>query len=139
MASPRAKTKTRKATASVSRAKHEFQIKRVYDEPSPGDGLRFLVDRLWPRGVKKSALASVVWLKDVAPSPPLRQWFGHEPAKWTEFKKRYRLELKKNFAACQPLLEAIQKDNVTLLFAARDPAINHAVVLKEFLEKAARG
>jgi uncharacterized protein YeaO (DUF488 family) len=119
----------------VNLRRHEFRIKRVYGEPSSDDGLRFLVDRLWPRGVKKSALASVVWLKDVAPSPELRKWFDHDPAKWAEFRKRYRLELKKNSAACQPLWDAIQKDNVTLLFAAKSMEINHAVVLKDFLEK----
>ena len=125
----------RAVRAKSAGTKFKFSIKRVYDEPSSNDGLRFLVDRLWPRGVKKSALASVTWLKDVAPSPELRKWFGHEPAKWTEFQKRYRQELQKNLGACQPLWDALQKNNVTLLFAARDPEINHTVVLKEFLER----
>lgn len=136
---PRAQAKAKKAVArSAHRGKHEFRIRRVYDEPSSGEGLRFLVDRLWPRGIKKDALASVVWLRDVAPSGPLRKWFEHDPAKWDEFRKRYRAELEKNPDAWKPLLDAIQKDNVTLLFAARDIEMNQAVVLKEFLEKRAR-
>ena len=116
-------------------AKHQIQIKRVYDEPSPEDGTRFLVDRLWPRGVKKSKLAGVDWLKDVAPSTPLREWFGHEPSKWTEFRKRYRAELMKNSDAWKPFLNAVKKSDITLLYGAKNREINHAVVLKEFLEK----
>ncbi|HVU08803.1 MAG TPA: DUF488 family protein [Verrucomicrobiae bacterium] len=119
----------------IKRGKYEFRIKRVYDPPAADDGLRFLVDRLWPRGVKKEALHATGWLKEVAPGPPLRQWFGHEAAKWTEFRRRYRAELQKNPSAWQPLLDAAQKNNVTLLFAARDMKINHAAVLKEFLEE----
>ena len=129
----RAKTKTKKDDASSGR--HHFQIQRVYDKFSPREGAGFLVDRLWPRGVKKSALSSVVWLRDVAPSGALRKWFGHDPARWTEFQKRYRSELQKNSAAYQPLLEGIKKHDVTLLFAAKDPQMNNAVVLKGFLEK----
>lgn len=114
---------------------HEFRIKRVYDAPAAEDGFRFLVDRLWPRGVKKEALPMTAWLKEIAPSPQLRTWFGHEPGKWTEFRRRYRKELENNPAAWKPLLEAIQKENVTLLFASHDLAINHAVVLREFLKE----
>ena len=113
---------------------HEFHIKRVYDEPSSDDGLRFLVDRLWPRGVRKDALRAT-WLKEVAPSPSLRKWFGHEPAQWPEFRRRYCLELEKNPTAWAPLLVAIQKDTVTLLFSARETDMNQAVVLKDFLTK----
>lgn len=116
------------------RAKYEFRIKRVYDEPSPQDGFRFLVDRLWPRGIRKEKLPFTEWVKEVAPSPELRKWFGHEPGKWTEFRKRYRQELANNPAAWAPLLAAVQKGDVTLLFAARDMEINHATVLREFLE-----
>lgn len=112
-----------------------FKIKRVYEEPSAQDGVRFLVDRLWPRGIRKETLADAKWLKDVAPSDNLRKWFGHDPAKWKEFRKRYRAELEKNSAACEPILEAIKKDNVTLLFSAKDPEMNQAAVLKEFLEE----
>ena len=123
----------------MSRGKHGFQIKRVYDELSSSDGARFLVDRLWPRGVKKSTLSSVTWLRDVAPSALLRKWFGHDPARWPKFQKRYRAELKKNSIACKPLWEAIQKSDVTLLFGAKDPDMNNAVVLKRFLEEETSG
>jgi uncharacterized protein YeaO (DUF488 family) len=113
--------------------RHEFRIKRAYDEPSAQDGFRFLVDRLWPRGVKKETLQIDGWLKEVAPSAPLRTWFGHEPAKWTAFRRRYRAELEKNPAGWEPLLAAVKKGNVTLIFAARDVEHNDAVVLKEYL------
>ena len=112
---------------------HEFRIKRVYDDPAPDDGLRFLVDRLWPRGIRKNSLRAAGWLKDVAPSQSLRKWFGHEPAKWPEFRRRYCSELEKNPAAWAPLLEAVRKDTVTLLFSARQADMNQAVVLKDFL------
>lgn len=115
--------------------RHEFRIKRVYEAPSDEDGLRFLVDRLWPRGIQKSTLSFTQWMREVAPSPSLRKWFGHEAAKWTEFRRRYRSELDSHPETWLPLLAAIQKDNVTLLFAARDPKLNQAVVLKEFLEE----
>lgn len=114
-------------------AAHQFRIKRVYDQPSPGDGSRFLVDRLWPRGIRKDALRATGWLKEVAPSQSLRKWFGHEPAKWAEFRRRYCSELEQNPAAWAQLLEAVQKDTVTLLFAARQLEMNQAVVLKDFL------
>ena len=114
---------------------HVFQIKRVYDAAAKGDGIRFLVDRLWPRGVRKETLADAKWLKDVAPSDALRKWFGHDPAKWKEFQKRYRAELEKNPASWRLLLEAIKEDNVTLLFSAKDLERNQAVVLREFLEE----
>lgn len=118
-----------------TKAGHEFHIRRVYDKPVAREGLLFLVDRLWPRGVKKETLASAEWLKEVAPSQELRKWFGHEPEKWNEFRRRYRDELKKNPDVWKPLLQAIKKDDVTLLFSARDVERNQAVVLKEFLEQ----
>ena len=114
---------------------HAFKIKRVYEDASEGDGIRFLVDRLWPRGIRKDALADTTWLKEVAPSDDLRKWFGHDPAKWKEFQKRYRVELEKNPASWGLLLEAIKEDNVTLLFGAKDLEMNQAVVLKGFLEE----
>lgn len=128
MTAPRSKTK-RKAR------RHEIRIKRAYDKPSSEDGERFLVDRLWPRGIRKETLASVFWLRDVAPSSELRKWFGHDPKKWSEFRRRYRAELKANPNAWQPILDAVKKDNVTLLFSAHDLEHNQAVVLKEFLEE----
>ena len=112
-----------------------LKIKRVYEKTEKSDGTRFLVDRLWPRGVKKEELKMKAWLKEVAPSPELRQWFGHDPEKWSEFKKRYRAELKSNAEAWQPILEATKHGNVTLLYSARDTEHNSAVLLKEFLEK----
>ncbi|CAF0701752.1 DUF488 domain-containing protein [Candidatus Methylacidithermus pantelleriae] len=111
-----------------------IRLKRVYEPPAPEDGKRFLVDRLWPRGIKKGALPLDGWLRDVAPSDALRKWFGHDPAKWEEFQRRYFAELEAKHEAWQPLLEAARKGNVTLLFSARDEAHNNAVALKSFLE-----
>lgn len=111
-----------------------IKVKRVYASPAPDDGQRFLVDRLWPRGVKKEALQLDGWLKDVAPSDALRKWFGHDPAKWEEFQERYFAELEAKPEAWRPLLEAARQGTVTLLFSARDEAHNNAVALKAFLE-----
>ena len=113
----------------------KISIKRAYDPPSPEDGVRILVDRLWPRGVSKEALGSDMWLKDVAPSTELRKWFGHDPQRWTEFQRRYVDELKHNTAAWQPILEAASKHHVTLVFGAKDTEHNDAVVLSNFLLK----
>lgn len=122
----------------MPREKHKIEIKRVYDEFSAADGACFLVDRMWPRGIRKSALSSATWLRDVAPSAPLRKWFNHDPAKWPDFQKRYRAELQRNPAAYGPLLDALQKHDVTLLFAAKDPDRNNAVVLRKFLGEGKR-
>ena len=111
-----------------------LKTKRVYEPAEPSDGVRFLVDRLWPRGIKKEKLEMEVWLKDVAPSPGLRKWFSHDPAKWAEFQRRYRAELESNPEAWQPILEAAKQGDVTLLYSARDTEHNSAVLLKEFLE-----
>lgn len=115
-----------------------IRIKRVYDPHDPDDGLRFLVDRLWPRGVKKENLPMSGWLKDVAPSDGLRRWFGHDPARWEEFRRRYEAELEDNGAAWHPLLETARTHDITLLFSARDPEQNNAVVLRSILEKRLR-
>jgi uncharacterized protein YeaO (DUF488 family) len=105
------------------------KIKRIYDEPAADDGYRVLVDRLWPRGVSKERAALDEWMKDVAPSPDLRTWFGHKPERFAEFSARYESELQTN-AAAKKLGELIkQHDNVTLLYAAHDPKVNHALVL----------
>ena len=120
---------------SAARGNSLLRTKRVYEPAEPGDGVRFLVDRLWPRGIKREALEMEAWLKDVAPSPGLRKWFSHDPAKWTEFKQRYRAELGSNPEAWQPLLEAAKQGDVTLLYSARDTEHNSAVLLKEFLEE----
>jgi len=112
-----------------------LKIKRVYEPAEPSDGARFLVDRLWPRGIKKEKLEMEAWLKDVAPSQNLRKWFAHDPAKWQEFQRRYRAELEANPDAWKPILEAAKQGNVTLLYSARDSEHNSAVLLKAFLEE----
>lgn len=111
-------------------------IKRAYEAPAATDGARFLVDRLWPRGVKQESLALTAWLKDVAPSNELRRWFGHDRSKWTEFRRRYRAELKSRPAALRPLREALKQGPVTLVYSARDEEHNQAVVLGAFLREA---
>lgn len=111
-----------------------IQLKRAYEPPEPSDGLRILVDRLWPRGLSKSAAHIDLWLKDVAPSTELRKWFGHDPARWTEFRDRYFLELRHNPEATTQLAEQAQRSTVTLVYGAKDKEYNHAAVLKEYLE-----
>lgn len=112
-----------------------IQTERVYEPKGKNDGKRFLVDRLWPRGVKKEALKMDGWLKDVAPSNALRHWFNHDPAKWKEFQRRYRAELSAKPENWQPLLETAKAGDVTLLFSAHDMEHNNAVVLKELLDE----
>ena len=116
----------------------DIRIKRIYDSPDVADGARVLVDRLWPRGVRKQTAALTLWLKDIAPSPELRQWFGHDPARWAEFARRYRAELGANPAALARLGELARTGRVTLLYGARDAAHNHALVvadaLRDYLE-----
>ncbi len=111
-----------------------LRIKRVYDPLEPGDGMRVLADRIWPRGVKKSELAMDLWLKEVAPSTELRQWFGHDPAKWEEFKRRYGAELEEKPQLTTLLRLRAGEGPVTLLFSARDTAHNQAAALKHYLE-----
>ena len=113
-----------------------INVKRVYDRPEPGDGARFLVERLWARGVKKEALRLDGWLKEAAPSDALRRWFGHDPAKWTEFQRRYVSELDRKPEAWRPIAEAARRGNVTLLYSSRSPAHNNAVALKAYVEQA---
>ncbi len=115
---------------------HLIKLKRVYDPPEASDGARFLVERLWPRGMTKERAKLDAWLKDLAPSPELRTWFSHEPTKWPEFRKRYFSELKKNPAALGTLRDAAKKGPVTLVFAARESELSCAQALKEYLEKA---
>lgn len=111
-----------------------IRIKRAYEPAEPSDGRRFLVERLWPRGMKKEALELEAWLKDVAPSTALRRWYGHEVERWPEFRRRYRRELDAHRPAWQPLLEASERGTVTLLFSARDVKHNSAVVLRDYLD-----
>ena len=110
-----------------------FRIKRTYATPSRGDGRRILVERLWPRGMKKEALDADGWMKEVAPSTQLRQWFGHEIDRWEEFRRRYRKELDAHPAAWEPLLDAGRSHTVTLLYSAHDIGHNSAVVLRDYL------
>ena len=112
-----------------------IMVKRVYEPSRPEDGTSFLVERLWPRGMKKASLRMDAWLKDVAPSAALRRWFGHDPAKWETFRHRYVAELRDKPEALQPLVEAAQRGNVTLLYSARDTVHNNAVVLRLYLEE----
>jgi uncharacterized protein YeaO (DUF488 family) len=111
-----------------------IRTKRVYEPAAKTDGQRFLVERLWPRGLKKEALHMAAWLKDVAPSTVLRGWFSHDPAKWEEFQRRYRAELEGKPETCRPLLEVAERGDLTLLFSSHDPEHNNAVALKAYLE-----
>ncbi|MBN9071313.1 MAG: DUF488 domain-containing protein [Rhizobiales bacterium] len=111
-----------------------LRIKRVYEAPADDDGLRVLVDRLWPRGLKKQEAAVDLWLKEIAPSTELRRWFGHDPEKWTEFRRRYRAELDGKKEELETLRRRADERRVTLLYGARDEEHNQAVVLKDLLE-----
>jgi uncharacterized protein YeaO (DUF488 family) len=115
--------------------KGHLKMKRVYDAPDPADGVRVLVDRLWPRGLSKEKAQVDHWLKEIAPSNELRQWFGHDPEKWPEFRKRYLQELELQRPLLEELAQMAAKGTVTLLYAAHDEEHNNAVVLKERLEK----
>ena len=116
--------------------KNSIKVKRVYDDPSAEDGIRILVDRLWPRGLKKEAARLDDWLKEIAPSNELRKWFGHDPDRWEEFKARYFHELERQNEAINKIREKASSSTVTLLFAARDETHNNAVALREYLEGA---
>ena len=115
-----------------------IQVKRAYDETSKNDGTRFLVERLWPRGVKKDDLKVEAWLKDVAPSTDLREWFQHDPSKWAEFHRRYFKELAKRPDAWRPLVTRARRGRITLVYSAHDTEHNNAVALKEFVEQKLR-
>ena len=110
-----------------------IRIKRTYEPPARGDGRRILVERLWPRGMKKQDLKADAWMKDVAPSTELRKWFGHQVEHWDEFRRRYKIELRKNVEAWTPLLDASRRGTLTLLYSAHDIEHNGAIVLREFL------
>lgn len=110
------------------------EIKRVYEEPGRGDGVRILVDRLWPRGLTKEKAQVDLWLKDIAPSTELRKWYSHDPSKWAEFQARYRKELKSKADLINVLKQKEAKGPITLLYGARDEAHNEAVVLQSLLQ-----
>ena len=113
-----------------------IKLKRVYEPPEEADGYRILVERLWPRGVSKDRAKANLWLRDAGASPGLRTWFGHDPRKWEEFRRRYFDEIQSRPAVIRELADAIRThDTVTFLFAAHDTEHNNAVALKEFLEK----
>jgi uncharacterized protein YeaO (DUF488 family) len=113
----------------------KLKIKRVYEKASEQDGQRILVDRLWPRGLTKEKAAVDLWLKEIAPSTELRKWFGHDPAKWNEFQRKYHQELKKNDEQVLVLKEKLKMGVVTLVYGAKDELHNEALVLKEWLCK----
>lgn len=112
-----------------------MKIKRVYEKPDKDDGLRILVDRLWPRGLTKEKASIDIWLKDIAPSTVLRKWFGHDPDKWDEFRKRYLEELKKNNDVNSLLTEKLKQGEVTLVYGSRDEDHNEALILKEYFSR----
>lgn len=113
-----------------------IHIKRAYDPPTRTDGTRILVDRLWPRGLKKEALELDGWMKEIAPSPGLRTWFGHKPERFAEFRTRYRTELDQHRDEVRELRSASRKGTLTLVYGARDTEHNGALVLREYLEGA---
>ena len=114
---------------------HAIRVRRVYDRPGPDDGLRVLVDRLWPRGLKKTEAAIDLWLKEAAPSAELRRWFGHDPARFEEFKARYAAELRARQEGLTKLRALHAAQDMTLLFAAHDEIHNNAVVLRDILTR----
>jgi len=111
----------------------QLRTKRAYEEPAHDDGVRVLVDRLWPRGLSKPGARVDLWLKDLAPSSPLRRWFNHDPARWAEFRRRYARELDAKDRAIAALRGAVRRGRVTLLFSASDPEHNNAVALQSYL------
>jgi uncharacterized protein YeaO (DUF488 family) len=114
---------------------HPIRLKRVYDSPSPEDGVRVLVERLWPRGLTREAASIDLWLKAVAPSAELRKWYGHDTDRWEEFQRRYRAELEGQPEAIDELLALARRGPVTLVFAKKDVERSSAMALKRYLEE----
>jgi uncharacterized protein YeaO (DUF488 family) len=121
------------SAAGRQRAAPDLRIKRIYEDPGPGDGYRVLVDRLWPRGIRKEQAAVHVWARDLAPSTELLKWFAHDPRRWDKFRQRYAAELSEHPGELIALRRRAAREPVTLLYAARDPQINHARVLRELI------
>jgi len=115
--------------------KTRIRVKRVYDAPGPEDGRRILVDRLWPRGLTKEKAKIDYWAKDIAPSNELRKWYGHDPAKWDEFQKRYFAELDRNKTGVEALIEAMDKGPVSFVYGSTERTINNAEALKLYMER----
>lgn len=112
-----------------------IKLKRVYEKSEEADGVRILVERLWPRGLSKEKAKVDIWLKEDAPSTELRKWFGHDPEKWKEFKKRYYTELQQKEHLLKDTFKNIQKENITFVYASKEEEFNNAVALKEYIEK----
>ncbi|WP_046863200.1 DUF488 domain-containing protein [Microvirga massiliensis] len=112
---------------------HNVNVKRIYDPPAPNDGFRVLVDRLWPRGLSKDTAAFDKWVKDIAPSAELRRWFGHDPARWNEFRRRYAEELNQHQDLLEDLRERARQEPITLVYSARDETHNNAVALRDLI------
>jgi len=123
----------------MTRFADRIRVKRVYEPATADDGARVLVDRLWPRGLRREAAGLALWLKDAAPSPQLRKWFGRDPSRWQEFASRYQAELQGNPGPVQQLQQLASQGPVTLLYAARDEVHNHARVLADHLRSRLRG
>ncbi|MGC8658396.1 MAG: DUF488 domain-containing protein [Desulfomonilaceae bacterium] len=111
-----------------------IRVKRIYDEPAADDGYRALVDRLWPRGVKKEKARIDIWLKEAAPSDELRKWFNHDPEKWNDFKERYFAELESKHSTLDPVIKQVEQ-GLTLVYSAKDEQYNNALALQEYLER----
>jgi uncharacterized protein YeaO (DUF488 family) len=112
---------------------HNVNVKRIYDPPAPSDGCRVLVERLWPRGISKDAAAFDEWMKDIAPSAELRRWFGHDPARWDEFRQRYAKELNQHQDLLDNLRKRAKHGPITLVYSARDETHNNAVALRDLI------
>lgn len=117
----------------------QIQVERAYEKSGDGEGFRVLVDRIWPRGINKDELQLDIWLKEVAPSTELRKWFGHDPEKWDEFKRRYFVELDGHKQLLANLLSRVKNGRLTLIYGAKDEQHNNAVALKTYLEEWAEG
>jgi uncharacterized protein YeaO (DUF488 family) len=112
-----------------------IKIKRIYDTPKPDDGIRILVDRLWPRGLSKEKARVDLWLKEIAPSNELRKWYGHDPKKWAEFKKRYFKDLDMKRELVNQIVQKTKEGDVTLLYSSKEEKLNNAAAVKEYIEK----
>ena len=116
-------------------SRHNIQLKRAYEKPTPEDGTRILVDRLWPRGLSKKKAGIAQWLKTIAPSTELRKWFAHDPGRWKEFRRRYTAELQDHAEELDEIRRLARRNRITLVYAARDELHNEAVVLRDVLTR----